>query len=141
MGLDIRTKNKKYSHSYSGIHAVRTLACVMMGYPKGQAMNREDGKFSWAEVAAHAVYPNLMLHSDSDGQYTMKGRVSEDSDGPNGESELLTGSLPGLVDELRRFKLEASGYEGGFPYAFQVLKDLTACAKDALKHKQPLKFQ
>ena len=111
MGLDIRgsVTNKHWHSSYSGLHLVRKLALVALGFP-----SRLDGIFPTCyvipemtskelndalqaiQLAAHH-FPNLMLHSDCEGKYTKDGKVNPDEDWEQGNSI-------GLLDELEKLK-------------------------------------
>lgn len=139
MGLDISTKSgKSYHYGYSALHSVRSLAAATQGVAPFVPAGTDKERFPWSVVVTHAVFPNLMCHSDCQGSYTMTGRV--------GDAQLLNGNLPGLVDELRLLKrLSRQIKEGELvpdkKWAVQVLNSLLAVAEDALKHEEPLNFR
>lgn len=120
MGLDIHGKksDKNYHAAYSGLHLIRYMALVDCGYPTSVGDEPSSSLFPTCyilpknmtakdlndivlgvQLAAH-TYPNLMLHSDCDGTYTLKGSVNVF----DGDDAWMTGNSKGLLKELTRLK-------------------------------------
>lgn len=113
MGLDILIRTKHIEEEdwrlggYSMLHQIRSNAYRAYGgkstHPTETArwdlsINR-DGIWSAeqdVDIDVHAFlceYAHLMMHSDTEGAYTMEGKIS---------NTFLTGSLPGLVEDLEK---------------------------------------
>lgn len=110
MGLDIRVNDKKYSWSYSALHQIRALALVYVGIPEtingkycsfmltffcltqdqGDSINSENltNYFHFAMVAGH-LFPNLLFHSDCEGEYSKDGKINLDTYKNGNSIELL----------------------------------------------------
>lgn len=142
MGLDIHTGKNDYHASYHGLHMVRLLACVVVGDVKPDIHYPNRDVFSWGELFTSARFPNLMLHSDCEGTYTMNGKW--------GDEQLLNGNLPELVKELRDLKRLHTKWKKSAPlediktYAMErgeeLMISLKKCAEEALKNKETMYF-
>lgn len=109
MGLSIASKSRHQYHAgYGGIHAVRYFAYLHCGGERsavdfqGSTVDRWTNGggpiYDWAFVVACAAFPNLMLHSDCDGDYSLKGRVDPL------DSSLQHGNSRELLKELQKLK-------------------------------------
>lgn len=118
MGLDISVKGldypKGYHYGYGTLHLVRWLALIDCGLPENIAgkpsyciwpavyvlpdgFTAKDMQATYLplQIAGHH-YPNLMLHSDCDGEYTRRGKV-ETTTLQSGNSVALLGELKQLA--------------------------------------------
>lgn len=113
MGLDIGSlSDKEYSYSYSGIHYIRYMAYCSIGGEDGYLDWHKNYYGEWGatepvEITGKYVevqerFPNLYVHSDCDGKYTLDGHVEED----NGKNGLQTGNSRELLKELEYIKAE-----------------------------------
>lgn len=112
MGLDINVagSDKSYHAGYGALHLVRWLALVQCGFPEKIAGESSFGVWPTCyvlpegftgkmlsdlmlplQVAGHH-YPNLLLHCDSEGSYSRRGKVDTGT--------LMTGNSVGLLAEL-----------------------------------------
>ena len=118
MGLDIHgsVTKKTWHASYSGLHHIRRLALFTLGFP--DTVGGKDvaaifpicyflpEKLTASElvrvmeimlVAGH-IYPNLMLHSDCEGNYTKNGKI-------NPQGDWMKGNSIGLLNELKNVRI------------------------------------
>ena len=159
MGLNIsgEVSHKHYRCGYNGLHQVRWLAMLSMGAPinwkngdptygwithpwVGLDCNKapqSDELMSWmfaAECCGY-FYPNLIFHSDCDGEYTPKGKVFK-------KPGLRSGNSKELLKELRLLKNELKDCEFNLPERameiYQMLYDLVE--DEVLNGKGVLKF-
>lgn len=120
MGLDITAKvsNKDYHAGYSALHGVRWLGMICCGMPEQIAGRssiyvyptmyilpegitaQEIMAMCFAYQKTGYIYPNLMLHSDAEGSYTLRGQVNINDNG------WMTGNSKGLLRELKDIKAE-----------------------------------
>ncbi len=136
MGLDISSKSsKEYHFGYGGIHYVRYYAYKVCGGEKdfiGYSNMARDDSYDWEGVLAHALFPNLMIHSDCEGSYTLKGKVN-----PFVSRDLYTGNSTELLKELQ-FIIKKYKQDG---VRDDSLKALYALVKDVVKnHNGKLTF-
>ena len=99
MGLDIQAKSKyKYSFSYTGIHYIRYITYLSCKGEKGFgdyiSMANKDC-YDWEFIMALHKYPQIIWHSDSEGSYTKKGKITDLHKMP------LTGNSVELLKELK----------------------------------------
>lgn len=138
MGLDITCPKSKhgYHRSYGALHELRKAAYMLCGGPSDDTGFLKTEDFNWWHVLAAGRFPNLILHSDCQGTYTMKGRVGYESE------DLLTGSLPGLLSELK--ELRKYVYQPGSRLFGRVdlatLNDFLAVVRDAHRFKSVVYF-
>lgn len=142
MGLDISgsVTKKTYHASYSGLHQIRYLALITVGFPDGEArtlfprcyvipagLTAEDlNKAMIAMQVVGCCYPNLMLHSDCEGGYTKNGRVMSSAD-------WFTGNSVQLLDELKDLRESLNDrYKTG--YAWELFQRFYDLVEDEVKN-------
>jgi len=149
MGLYIygKTSKKKYSYSYSALHQVRYLALITCGIPEkvcgkdsfllysqfffmpnqitGSLADEMRRYISAIQISGY-YFPNLMLHSDCDGNYTKNGRIMSDPEWSKGNSKQLLKELKRLEESLE------DKYKQGFNW--QIFNDLFDLVKDEVEN-------
>lgn len=120
MGLDITGKSSEFTYhgSYHGLHLIRWLAMVNCGLPR-KIEDRDSFALVIApfprtvilnQIAIDAIqksgyfYPNLMFHSDCEGNYTKNGKIFKYSSLETGNSIKLLKELRELNDSSEREK-------------------------------------
>lgn len=153
MGLGIKSKNKDYHCSYYGIHLIRWLALIDCGFP--ELINDIDSClyypncFTWTTTKpaptpqklsdmlfacqkAGYIYPNILLHSDCEGNYTKNGKPLENND-------LLTGNSIDLLKELKMLKKNMKGKCNNHK-AWGIFKMFYEVVEDSVKNKSSIEF-
>lgn len=146
MGLSIIGPSKEYHRSYSALHGVRWLALVTCGWPekiggkssdvlypmtngadKTPTHREMDDMIRGATLAGYR-YPNLILHSDCDGDYTHNGKLTF------GPDEWMEGNSDELLEELETLKeLVPDNLKQHHP-AWGTFKEFYDVVKDIVKN-------
>lgn len=147
MGLDISSKNKSYHAGYYALHMVRRMALLTCGFPESRITDypnvyifTDENKPPSADEyclimqacsMAGYLYPNLLLHSDSGGKYTKRGKPLDGS--------WETGNSPGFLKELKDLQHQLpKKFKTG--RAWEIYEMLYAVVEDAVKNNQVIEF-
>ncbi len=140
MGLDIYVGKKEfYDHSYSALHLLRNFACKAFDIPTTLV---GDYKIESAIDAEHSMFPNLLWHSDADGDYVPK---------KSQPATLERGSSYGLLEELNIIKpmidalandetITLKSDETDGKYLKMLWQELHDAAEESINKKRAMRF-
>jgi len=151
MGLCIKGKytKQRLSYSYSRLHyTTRYLALLYCGMPEYLDSNNETnsmllymsphilhdyskftniGKYIQAVQLSGFMFPNILLHSDCEGNYTKNGK-------PCSTSEWITGNTKALLTELKMLIDEPEFQVEKYKDELQYTKEFYDVVKDELEN-------